>query len=82
MVSPIGNVVSNQLEAQVAAPAASRSSPPEAAKQAAAPTDTVRLSSTANAVLQESTETPAQTTKEANAGDVQARRLLAKLAHH
>ena len=81
MVSPIGNVAHNQLEAQVAAPASSRSSSPAAAPQPAA-TDTVRLSSTANAVLQESTETQAQTTKEANAGDVQARRLLAKLARH
>jgi len=85
MLSPIGSVVHNQLEAQVAAPAASRSSSPAASSQAAAQPatkDTVRLSSTANAVLQESTETQAQTTKEASAGDVQARRLLARQAHH
>ena len=84
MVSPIGNVVHNQLEAQVAAPAASRSSSAATSQAAAQPAtkDTVRLSSTANAVLQEATETPAQTTKEASAGDVQARRLLARQAHH
>ncbi len=48
---------------------------------AAAHTDTVELSQTAQAALaalQEASETPAQTAKEASQGDVQAQRLLAK----
>ena len=47
--------------------------------------DTVQLSSTAQtqlsaikAAVQEAAETPAQTAKEAQSGDLQARRLLAK----
>jgi hypothetical protein len=43
-------------------------------------TDTVQLSSIAQAALKEATETPAQTAKEANGGDRQAQRLLAKQA--
>jgi hypothetical protein len=43
-------------------------------------TDTVQLSSIAQVALKEATETPAQTAKEANGGDRQAQRLLAKQA--
>ena len=42
--------------------------------------DTVQISNAAKALLQEATETPAQTAKEANGGDRQAQRLLAKEA--
>jgi hypothetical protein len=42
------------------------------------PVDKVQLSSSAQAALRESVETPAQTAKEAGSGDMQARRLLAK----
>ena len=42
--------------------------------------DTVQVSSAAQAMLQEATETSAQTAKEASAGDHQAQRLLAKEA--
>jgi hypothetical protein len=42
--------------------------------------DTVKLTSVAKAVLQEALESPAQTAKEASAGDVQAKRLIAKEA--
>jgi hypothetical protein len=42
------------------------------------PVDTVQLSSSAQAALREAVETPAQTAKEANTGDLQARKLLAK----
>jgi hypothetical protein len=50
-----------------------------------APIDTatpekVTLSRAAQAALREASETPAETAKEANGGDVQARRLLAKRA--
>ena len=40
--------------------------------------DTVKLTSGAKAVLQEALESPAQTAKEASAGDAQAKRLIAK----
>lgn len=43
------------------------------------PTDTVTISSAA-AALQEAAETPAQTAREAAAGDLQARRLVARQA--
>ena len=41
---------------------------------------TVQISSAARAALQEATETPVQTQKEARSGDIQAQRLLAKEA--
>jgi hypothetical protein len=44
------------------------------------PKDTVQLSSAAQAVLQEASETPTQTAKEARGGDPQARALLARQA--
>jgi hypothetical protein len=40
----------------------------------------VQISNLAKAALQEAIETPAQTAKEANGGDLQAKRLLAKEA--
>lgn len=43
-------------------------------------TDTVNISSAAKAILQEVQENHAQTVQEANGGDSQARRLLAKEA--
>jgi hypothetical protein len=42
------------------------------------PTDSVQLSSAAQAALREAVETPAQTAKEVGTGDLQAKRLLAK----
>ncbi|MGO9015884.1 MAG: hypothetical protein ACLQF0_13015 [Dissulfurispiraceae bacterium] len=41
---------------------------------------TVQISNAAKALLKEATETPAQTAKEASAGDQQAKKLLAKEA--
>jgi hypothetical protein len=49
-------------------------------KPQAIPTDTVQLSSTAKAALQEAMETAAETSKEANKGDVQAQRRVAREA--
>ena len=63
-------------------PAAARQSTPVAKPQptpALQPAATVQISAAAKA-LQEAIETPVQTAKEANAGDVQARRLLAREA--
>ncbi|MDA8090074.1 MAG: hypothetical protein M0Z61_07615 [Nitrospiraceae bacterium] len=44
------------------------------------PKDTVQVSTAAQAALKEATETQAQTVKEANSGDLQAKILLAKEA--
>ncbi|MDA8327322.1 MAG: hypothetical protein M0033_14095 [Nitrospiraceae bacterium] len=44
------------------------------------PNETVQISNAAQAALKELTETQAQTAKEANTGDHQAQRLLAKEA--
>jgi hypothetical protein len=44
----------------------------------AVPTDTVQLSSAAQAALQEARETPTQTAKNAGTGDLQTKRSLAK----
>jgi hypothetical protein len=44
------------------------------------PADTVQISSAAQAALKEATETQAQTAREANGGDHQAQRLLAREA--
>jgi hypothetical protein len=45
-----------------------------------AATDTVQISSAGKAALQEATETPVQTAKEARSGDFQAKRLIAREA--
>jgi hypothetical protein len=57
---------------------ASVSPKPVHVKPKAAATDTVNVSAAAKAALQEATETPAQTAKEAQRGDKQAQLLLAK----
>jgi hypothetical protein len=74
--------------AQIAATSATTppaAPPTKPAKQPEAPAptlprDVVRLSSAAQSALQEASETPAQTAKEAAAGDAQARRLLSAQA--
>ena len=53
--------------------------PPESKPQRV-PKDSVELSSSAQAALQEAMETSAQTAKEAGKGDAQAKRLLAREA--
>lgn len=76
MSDPVGAVSQTQPAAQ---PADVRPRAPAPQPQSV-PTDTVQLSSAAQAALQEALETPAQTAKEAGTGDPQARRLLAKEA--
>ena len=86
MASPISSVSAIQAQTAVQPPVA-RQKAPESKPQTPI-TDTVHIStaarvtsavvSAAQAALQEAIETPAQTTKEAGAGDLQARRLLAK----
>ena len=81
MVSAISHATQPQPVDKTTAAAPKKPAP---AKPAPAPkTDSVQLSQTAQAALaamQEATETPAQTAKEANQGDMQAQRLLAKEA--
>lgn len=57
-----------------------KATPSKSQSAATASEDTVQLSSLAQAALQEASETPTQTAKEANGGDAQAQRLLAKEA--
>lgn len=74
MSNPISSVAHSQTVAQ--APAAPPK--PPAAKSQSSPAASVKISNAATAALQEAMETQAQTTREANGGDGQARRLLAK----
>jgi len=62
--------------AKTATPSSVKASSPAPAPAS----DSVQISSVAQAALKESIETPAQTAHEANAGDPQAKRLLAKEA--
>jgi pyocin large subunit-like protein len=81
MVSPI----TNATQAQPVAPSTGTATqkPTQSKPQSAAKTDSVQLSTAAQATLaalHENTETPAQTATEAGSGDPQAQRLLAKEA--
>jgi hypothetical protein len=81
MVSAISAAAQTQPVAQPAKPAPHK--PIQAKPQSVTATDSVRLSQAAQimaAALQEATETPAQTAKEAGNGDLQAQRLLAREA--
>lgn len=81
MVGAISNATQAQPVAQSTATSAHK--PVQAKPQPAAKTDSVQLSATAQAMLaamQEATETPVQTAKEASNGDLQAQKLLAKEA--
>jgi hypothetical protein len=76
-----------QIQASTVATGASKQPAPAKSQPAADTQDTVQLSSTAQAqlstikaALQEAAETPAQTAKEAQSGDLQAQRLLSKEA--
>jgi len=81
MISSVSNALPQQVEtAPPAPPAAQASSAP--VKPQAPVADTVQLSSGSRAALQELSETPAQTAKEAAGGDAQAKRLLARESHH
>jgi hypothetical protein len=78
MSNPIGSVT--QTAAPPPSPASTTPPSPVAAPGGAVPADSVRLSGAAMAALQEASETPAQTAKEAGQGDVQAKHLLAREA--
>ncbi len=76
MISSVSSVSAAQPATQAAAP--QPPSPAPAAHSIAA--DTVQISNAAKVLLQESLETPAQTAKEASAGDIQALKLIARHA--
>jgi hypothetical protein len=78
MIGPISSVATQPVE-QSAAQRTAQPTSPEAKPQPNS-ADTVQVSNAAKAMLQESMETPAQTAKEAGAGDHQATRLLAREA--
>jgi hypothetical protein len=69
--------ISNLAPAAQAAPVQPTSSNATAQPS---PTDTVQISSSAKALLQEAMENSVQTAQEARGGDVQAMRLLAREA--
>jgi TRAP-type mannitol/chloroaromatic compound transport system substrate-binding protein len=75
MISPVSNA--SHVQPQAAVQAAATRQPAQAATPKAAVTDTVQISNAAK-ILQEATETPAQTAKEAGSGDLQAKALLAR----
>lgn len=81
MTSAISNVASAPAVSQPANDPAQKQRP--AKSQPETVTDSVKLSraaQTAAAAFQEARETPAQTSQEANRGDLQAKRVLAKEA--
>ena len=72
------NSVSAAAPTQHVAPTSTTARKSAPSKPAAAQEDSAQLSSAAQAALKEATETPAQTSKEASSGDLQAQRLLAR----
>lgn len=85
MISAISSV-SSQSAAETASGAQSASNAQAPLKanmpssSTSVPADKVTLSSAAQSMMKELSETPAQTQREASSGDLQAKRLLAKEA--
>lgn len=84
-LSPVTSV--HSLQSAAAAPPIRKQPPASTSDSTAKTQDTVHLSSAAQAQLssmkaavQEASETPAQTAREAQSGDLQAQRLLAREA--
>jgi hypothetical protein len=78
MVNPVSSAPT-QVQPKAAVQPSQTRQPAAAATSKAAVNDTVQLSNAAK-IVQEATETQAQTVKEAGAGDQQARALLAREA--
>jgi hypothetical protein len=78
MINPVSNATQGQPPVQSTASQQAAAPKPQPAP-APQPAATVHISAAAQA-LQEAIETPAQTLKEANTGDLQAKRLLAREA--
>jgi hypothetical protein len=83
-INPVAQTDAAKVTAQAAAANAAQTQPaaptPAPAKPQTAIADTVQISSSAKALMQEVQETAAQTAQEAAKGDRQALRLLAKEA--
>jgi hypothetical protein len=83
-INPVAQTDAAKVTAQAAAANAAQTQPaapqPAPVKPQPATTDTVLISNSAKAMMQEAQETAAQTVQEANRGDRQALRLLAKEA--
>ena len=72
--------ITSATQAQpVTQPAVVSQKSPQSKKQQPTTTDTVQLSNAGKAALEEAIETRAQTAQEARGGDIQAKKLLAKL---
>ena len=80
MISPVTSASAPQPVAQTTTQPAAAQPASSQAKPQANTTDTVQISNAARAMMQEAIENPAQTAKEAAAGDRQAMRLMAKEA--
>ncbi len=78
MSDPVGSVTQTQAAAQATGVRAKAPEQAPESRQQPVPSDSVQLSSAAQAALQEAAETPVQTAREAGKGDLQAKRLLAK----
>ncbi|QWR77140.1 hypothetical protein [Candidatus Magnetomonas plexicatena] len=79
MVNSVSNATTSQQVNTAQSKPKSAAADTEQAKPKTTPSATVSISAAA-AALQEATETPNQTAKEARGGDQQAKRLLAKEA--
>jgi hypothetical protein len=84
MVSPITSATptdpttASAIQTQTAAKSATKTEKSTPSQPPAATADSVQISNAAQTALKEATETPTQTAKEAQSGDHQAQRLLAK----
>lgn len=81
MVSALSNATQSQPVAPFAATSSGKTAQSNSQATTSPTTDTVQLSSAAQAALaaqKEAVESPAQTAREASGGDRQAQRLLAK----
>ena len=77
-INPVAQTDAAKVAAQAAAANTNQTQPAAPVKLQPTTTDTVQISSSAKAVMQEAQETAAQTAQEAGRGDRQAQRLLAK----
>jgi len=77
---PTGAVAAQSQPVAKSVASSQKSTQSQPQSKTSIPTDSVQISSAARAALQETIETPAQTAKEASAGDRQAQRILAREA--
>jgi len=78
MIDPIANVANANPVELTPANAPSAAASPKLTPSTSAPTDSVKISSSAQSAVTEALELQSQTVKEANSGDRQAQGLLAR----